>query len=61
GGVTAVETTASGAAAAGNAGTGVLANTGGGPLAAETVLGSLLALIGALLLKPRQLLRRFTR
>jgi len=40
---------------------GQLASTGGAPLAAETLLGALLALIGAALLKPREVLRRLIR
>jgi len=58
GGVTAVETSTSNAA---GAGAGQLANTGGAPLAAETILGALLAALGAALLKPRDILRRFIR
>jgi len=40
---------------------GQLATTGGAPLAAETLLGALLALLGAALLKPREVLRRLLR
>jgi hypothetical protein len=52
------------------AGAGQLANTGGGPvathgtnspLAAETVLGGMLALLGVALLKPREIIKRFIR
>jgi hypothetical protein len=52
-----------GAAAGAGAGTGVgqLASTGGAPLVAETFLGAILTLIGAALLKPKEVLRRIIR
>ena len=51
------------AAAGAGAGVGQLAQTGGdqAPLAAEAFLGAVLALIGALLLRPRDFLRRLLR
>lgn len=38
-----------------------LANTGGGPLYGETLLGGLLALIGVALLKPKAVWKRLIR
>jgi hypothetical protein len=38
-----------------------LANTGTGPVAAEGLLGAILAMIGVALLRPREILRRFFR
>ncbi len=40
---------------------GQLANTGGGPLGLEALLGALLTALGAALLKPREIWRRFGR
>ena len=56
------QATASAGAGAG-AGAGQLAQTGGAPapIAAEALLGALLAAMGVLLLKPRELLRKFLR
>jgi hypothetical protein len=51
-----------GAAGAGaGAGTGQLANTGAGPIGIEALLGALLTVLGAALLKPREVWRRFVR
>ncbi|TMG19710.1 MAG: hypothetical protein E6I01_01320 [Chloroflexi bacterium] len=60
---TVTETTTSVGGAGQQAGqqAGQLATTGGAPLAAETLLGALLALLGAALLKPREVLRRLIR
>jgi len=51
-------------AGGGNSGTGgvvTLPNTGGAPLAAEALLGALLAALGAALVKPREILKRLFR
>jgi hypothetical protein len=43
------------------AGVGQLANTGGAPLTAQALFGALLAALGAALMRPRDLFKKFGR
>jgi len=53
--------TQGGGGGAAGQGAGQLATTGSGPMGLEALLGALLAALGAAMLKPKEIWRRFVR